>query len=223
MVYNESGVKCRKCLICSELYLDATYRPGQKGVGFPVATPSIAGLSLGKAEHCKLKHDGKQYACHMCGKQMILKDNYAYHLKTQHGVESEGYNFIECHFQDCNHILKTKWDFGVHLSVHCAREKRGPNRKQFLKHTYSSGGDVFQKWKQDKRKSTEESKAIENNEKDIIGYQCEQCGHHCTNAYPELELELHKAIWHGTEHLICHRCGKSFTDKYSMSQHVNMA
>ena len=192
---NENREKCRKCFICDELV--------------PVSRKSDSDRS-GIDRHCKELHNMKQYKCHLCGKQMRLRQNFAFHLKTQHSIDCEGYEFIECHYPACGFVCKTKWDFGIHLSYHLSKYE------DMLGSGSATPARVGPKWLGAKWAT---GKPIPVKE-DPVALQCDICGMTMTNKDPQLQLELHLKMEHSLESLLCPHCGESFSDEYTLSVHT---
>ena len=204
IVINDQQQKCRKCFICSELIPFFTGKDRNKLKN-----------NSSMREHCKAKHEGKLIACHICKKTFPNKLNYAYHLKTQHSIDTEGYELLECHYPGCDRIFKHKWDLGCHL----VRHKGDLSLRRWIKNpdgsrTWIQAKDELQTVETDVNSLDFKSELAPES-----GVQCDICGHHCTNRHPEIELELHKEIWHGGGSYLCPDCGESFTNQFSLALH----
>ena len=123
-------------------------------------------------------------------------------------IDSEGYTFIECHWPECPFVCKTKWDFGIHLSYHLAKQNEldslGPQDHPFIRVGPKwSGNKVLKPYQFKARTSGANSKAplhanlTENDpakgltEVIVPELQCELCGLAMTNKDPKLQLQLH--------------------------------
>ena len=180
--------KYRKCCICGELCI---YKKG---------TSKEKGITM--LEHVREKHGGKHYKCEICHKLFGDRLNVALHVKTQHGMQPEGFEglLMECHYPNCKYVCKTKFDFGRHLVGH---------KKGLINSNRELENIAFDKILPDEHVIEIPRKLV----------QCDICGLTCTNKDPQMQLELHMEMEHPTTIKVCEHCGVSYPDEYEYEYH----